>query len=89
MTSVKISAKILFDLYYREENKHFLESLSQQEEKNTQLFICKLKQHALYHLVVLNCEGKKSLINKWLYDYVEENCNYKSDSDEELEDKEK
>jgi hypothetical protein len=80
MPSVKNSTKIVFDQYYREEDRHFRESLSEEEKKNTQLFIRKLKEHVLYHLVVMNYK-KRSLINKWLLEYVEENC----DKEEEPE----
>jgi len=81
MPSVKNSTNIVFEQYYREEDRHFRESLSEEEKKNTQLFIRKLKEHVLYHLVVINYK-KRSLINKWLLEYVEENCDKEEQCEE-------
>jgi hypothetical protein len=58
--------------------------LSEEEKKNTQLFIRKLKEHVLYHLVVMNYK-KRSLINKWLLEYVEENCDKEEEPEPEPE----
>ena len=76
------------DYMYKNEEKHFRENLTDDDLKNSEGFLKKLKDHIFYSVMVLIHKGDAKTINVWLNEYWEECGGEEYEDDEDDEDTE-
>jgi hypothetical protein len=65
----------IVDYMYREEDRHFNECLEEEDTKNKNIFMTKLKEHILYSIIVIKFKGNIQEIDDFCESYWEENKN--------------
>lgn len=76
----------IVEYMYREEDRHFRESLNDEDTKNKNIFVEKLKKHILYSIMVTINKGDLTKVEQWVEDYWEEEGDpEEADDTQELE----
>jgi hypothetical protein len=66
---INIATDKVVDYMYKEEDRHFRESLDSEDYKDSVRFIVKLKEHIVFQIIVLKLQGDEKAIKEWVDEY--------------------
>jgi hypothetical protein len=75
----------IVDMYFHEEDRHFRENLEEEDYKDKEVFVAKLKKHILYSIIHLKVNYDETLVSEWIEEYWNENKEDDEDDEEDAE----